>query len=155
MAEMKPNPQNHEAAGYDLIGDVHGDADRLKRLLGTLGYRLTAGLMAHPAGRRAIFVGDLVDRGPKIAETLRIVRTMVDAGTALMVLGNHEFNLLALLTTDGNGGFLRPHTPRNLKNCAATLKDFAGRDAELRDYLNWFRNLPLSLDLGGCRVVLR
>ena len=153
MAEVKPNPQNHEAAGYDLIGDVHGDADRLKRLLGTLGYRPTAGLMCHPEGRRAIFVGDLVDRGPKVAETLRLVKAMVDAGAALMVLGNHEFNLLALLTPDGNGGFLRPHTPRNLKNCDGTLKAFVGRDVELRDYLNWFRSLPLYLDLGDCRVV--
>ncbi len=153
MRTKKTNEKNHESPGYDLIGDVHGDADRLTRLLGILGYQHAGGANSHPDGRRAVFVGDLVDRGPKIAETLRIVRAMVEAGAALMVLGNHEFNLLALLTTDGNGGFLRPHTPRNLKNCAATLTDFAGRDAELRDYLNWFRTLPLYLDLGDCRVV--
>lgn len=153
MRSKRPNEKNHENRGYDLIGDVHGDADRLKRLLGILGYHHTGGAMSHPEGRRAVFVGDLVDRGPKIAETLRIVRTLVDGGTALMVLGNHEFNLLTLLTPDGNGGFLRPHTPRNLRNCDATLEDFAARGAELRDYLNWFRTLPLHLDLGDCRVV--
>jgi hypothetical protein len=82
-----------------------------------------------------------------------IARGMVDAGTALMVAGNHEFNLLCFLTPDGNGGFLRPHTERNVKMCRATLADFDGRDAELRYYLAWFRTLPLYLDLGGCRVI--
>ena len=153
MKDNKPNEKNHETPGYDLIGDVHGDADRLERLLGILGYRATTGAMSHPGGRRAIFVGDLVDRGPKVAETLRIVRAMVEAGTALMVLGNHEFNLLSLHLPDGNGGFLRPHTARNLNGVRASLAAFAGRDAELREYLEWFRTLPLYLDLGDLRVV--
>jgi len=153
MRSIKPNEKNHETPGYDLIGDVHGDADRLERLLGILGYRDTAGAMRHPDGRCAIFVGDLVDRGPKVAETLRLVRTMVDAGTARMVLGNHEFNLLCLHLPDGKGGFLRPHTARNLKGVRTSLAAFAGRDAELREYLEWFRTLPLYLDLGDIRVV--
>ena len=153
MDEMKDNLTKNETAGYDLIGDVHGDADRLERLLGILGYNQNEGVMRHPEGRRAIFVGDLVDRGPKVAETLRMVKAMVDAGTALMTLGNHEFNLLALLTPDGNGGFLRPHTARNIKNCRATLEAFEGRETELRGYLEWFRTLPFYLDLGGCRVI--
>src|SRR5688500_1090957 len=123
---MKTNTKNH-AGGYDLIGDVHGDADRLTRLLEMLGYRATGGAMRHPSGRRAVFVGDLLDRGPKVVETLRLARAMVEAGSALMVLGNHEFNLVCLMTPDGNGGFLRPHTERNLKNCRATLEDFKGR----------------------------
>jgi hypothetical protein len=153
MRPNKSNEKNHITPGYDLIGDVHGDADRLERLLGILGYRSTAGAMTHPEGRRAIFVGDLVDRGPKVAETLRIVRAMVEAGTAHMVLGNHEFNLLSLHLPDGKGGFLRPHTPRNLNGVRASLAAFAGRDAELQEYLEWFRTLPLYLDLGSLRVV--
>jgi hypothetical protein len=156
MHMMRPNESNEknlETPGYDLIGDVHGDTDRLGRLLGILGYRPTAGAMSHPEGRRAIFVGDLVDRGPKVAETLRMVRAMVEAGTAHMVLGNHEFNLLSLHLPNGNGGFLRPRTARNLNGVRASLAAFAGRYAELREYLEWFRTLPLYLDLGSLRVV--
>ena len=151
--EMKNNRSKKTAHGLDLIGDVHGEADKLKELLTKLGYSPDKGIWRHPEGRQAVFVGDLVDRGPKARETLRIVRAMVDAGTARMVLGNHEFNLLSLLTPDGNGGFLRPHTERNLKMARATLKDFEGHAEELRGYLDWFRTLPLYLDLKECRVI--
>jgi hypothetical protein len=151
---MRLNSKNRNAAAdFDVIGDVHGDADRLKKLLKKLNYSPSCGVWSHPDGRRVIYVGDLVDRGPKVRETLGIARGMVDAGSALMVLGNHEFNLLALLTPDGNGGFFRPHTERNLKMVRATLADFEGREAELRVYLEWFRTLPFYLDLGGLRVV--
>jgi protein phosphatase len=92
---------------FDIIGDVHGCADELESLLTMLGYtvderRASAGLDAgpvyrHPDGRNAIFVGDLVDRGPRILDTLRIVRNMVEAGSGLCVMGNHEQKLLRAL----------------------------------------------------------
>lgn len=153
MQPMKHQPNDSGGRGYDLIGDVHGDADRLESLLGKLSYQFDGRSYRHAAGRQAIFVGDLVDRGPKVAETLSLVRAMVKAGAARMVLGNHEFNLLCLHTPDGKGGFLRPHTARNLNGVRTSLAAFAGRDAELREYLEWFRTLPLYLDLGGLRVV--
>src|ERR1035437_10235977 len=80
--------------GYDIIGDIHGQAQKLKALLCTLGYRRSMGEFRHPEGRQAIFLGDLIDRGPDQIETLNIVRGMTDAASALCVMGNHEFNAI-------------------------------------------------------------
>ena len=94
------NNRKHEAGPFDIIGDVHGCAGELRALLEKLGwerYALDAPeapwgeeCWRHPAGRKAIFVGDLVDRGPAILDTLRIVRNMVASGAAMCVLGNHD-----------------------------------------------------------------
>jgi protein phosphatase len=84
---------------FDIIGDVHGCFDELVDLLRTLGYRVDADRRnaTPPAGRRAIFLGDLVDRGPGVAAVLELVMTMVEAGAALCVPGNHETKLLRRL----------------------------------------------------------
>jgi len=73
--------------GYDVIGDVHGHADKLERLLERLGYRRTTEpdgrpLWAHPDRQAIFFVGDLIDRGPHQIQTVELVRTMVDGGSA-------------------------------------------------------------------------
>ena len=82
---------------FDIIGDVHGCADELQTLLAELGYQISWAdkkvTVRPPAGRRVIFVGDLVDRGPKSPDVLRIVRHMVDTGVALSVVGNHDDRL--------------------------------------------------------------
>ena len=83
---------------FDVIGDVHGCSDELIDLLGLLGYSITTGKDAeshvmHPEGRRVIFVGDLVDRGPDSPAVLRLVMTMVHDGVALCVAGNHDQKL--------------------------------------------------------------
>ena len=92
----------HEQGPFDIIGDVHGCFDELVSLLRHLGYRLEthtdatgeAGFsVTHPGGRKAAFVGDLVDRGPGVAKVLRLVMTMVADGVALCVAGNHESKL--------------------------------------------------------------
>ncbi len=76
---------------FDIIGDVHGCADELEELLAKLGYAPDEqNRWAHPAGRRAFFVGDFVDRGPRVVDTLNLVRRMVTGGTALAVPGNHD-----------------------------------------------------------------
>ena len=67
---------------YDLIGDIHGHADALEQLLLKLGYQQVNGIYRHPE-RQVIFLGDFIDRGPKIREVLSIVRPMVEAGHAL------------------------------------------------------------------------
>ncbi|HEY2290711.1 MAG TPA: polynucleotide kinase-phosphatase [Thermoanaerobaculia bacterium] len=83
---------------FDLIGDVHGCADELEELLGTLGYAPdAAGVWRHPEGRKAVFLGDLVDRGPRVPDVLRIAMGMVKAGSALCVPGNHDEKLLRWL----------------------------------------------------------
>ena len=96
------NDLRHESGPFDVIGDVHGCLAELEALLGTLGYAIERDAAGRPIGaqhpdRRAIFLGDLVDRGPDTPGVLRLVMGMVAAGTALAVLGNHEAKLLRAL----------------------------------------------------------
>jgi predicted MPP superfamily phosphohydrolase len=79
---------------HDIIGDIHGHAAELKSLLTRMDYKETNGVWQHPS-RKAIFVGDLIDRGPAIREVLHIVKNMVDHQKALVVMGNHEYNAIA------------------------------------------------------------
>ncbi|MBA4290551.1 MAG: serine/threonine protein phosphatase [Pseudomonas sp.] len=143
------------ARGYDLIGDIHGCAKTLERLLGTLGYRLQAGVWRH-AHRQVIFLGDLVDRGPRIRETLHLVRDMVSAEQALCIMGNHEFNALAWSTPAAPGSgrqFVREHNPRHARLIKETLQQFDAYPAEWQAFLDWFYELPLFIDAGRFRVV--
>jgi len=88
------NNRKSEHGPFDIIGDVHGCGDELEALLQQLGYENNSdGGWRHPQGRRAIFVGDLVDRGPRIVDTLKTVMAMSQAGTALCVPGNHDIKL--------------------------------------------------------------
>ncbi|RSM87040.1 polynucleotide kinase-phosphatase [Kibdelosporangium aridum] len=103
--EIEPlmNDKRSETGPFDVIGDVHGCRAELEELLEKLGYVLNRDAegrpvgAAHPAGRRAVFVGDLVDRGPDTPGVLRLVMGMVDAGNALCVCGNHEQKLVRAL----------------------------------------------------------
>ncbi len=76
---------------YDIIGDIHGHAEALKALLFKLGYNASGGVWQHP-NRKVIFVGDYIDRGPAIRETLQIVRAMSENEKATALMGNHEYN---------------------------------------------------------------
>ena len=91
------NNKRHETGPFDIIGDVHGCSDELIALLRKLGYHVhddqTTPMARHPEGRRAFFVGDLVDRGPESPAVLRLVMAMVRAETALCVPGNHDIKL--------------------------------------------------------------
>src|SRR6266496_3048908 len=95
------NNLKHEHGPFDIIGDVHGCYEELTALLVRLGYKIneepTAPSVTPPDGRRAIFVGDLVDRGPRIPEVLRLVMKMVEDGTAFCVPGNHDMKLMRKL----------------------------------------------------------
>jgi protein phosphatase len=83
---------------FDIVGDVHGCHDELVELLTTLGYVADPeAAFRHPDGRTAVFLGDVVDRGPETAQVLRTVMSMVGAGTALCVPGNHENKLVKAL----------------------------------------------------------
>jgi Calcineurin-like phosphoesterase len=109
---------------YDIIGDIHGHADELVALLRTLGYAREGGAFRHPNGRKAIFLGDFIDRGPKIREVLGTVRSMVEAGSALAVLGNHEINAMRFHTLGSDGPPLRPRMNRHIDQHRATLEQF-------------------------------
>ncbi|AEI64392.1 polynucleotide kinase-phosphatase [Corallococcus macrosporus] len=98
------NNRKHEHGPFDIIGDVHGCREELEALLDKLGYEVrpradgTPGFdVRPPEGRKAIFVGDLVDRGPDTPGVLRLVMGMVAAGSALCVPGNHEVKLMRKL----------------------------------------------------------
>ena len=138
----------------DIIGDVHGCEHTLTRLLIQLGYEKQRGVFHHPE-RIAVFVGDIIDRGPRIREALQLVRAMVEAGSARMILGNHEIHALCYCTPHPNapGNYLRPHTPRNTQVIVDTLAQFAAYPDEWQDHLRWLKTLPLYLDFGAYRVV--
>ncbi|TWU47044.1 metallophosphoesterase [Rubripirellula reticaptiva] len=136
---------------FDIIGDIHGHADQLKALLFDLGYSRN-GNGFRCANRKAVFVGDFVDRGPAIGEVIAIVRAMVDAGDALAVMGNHEYNAIAFHTRRAgkHDGWFRPHSVKNLKQHQATLNQLSTK--EIVDTVDWFKTLPVAIDIGAIRV---
>jgi hypothetical protein len=150
--DRKPSTEPMTEQGYDLIGDIHGHADALRRLLIKLGYSEVGGAFRHD-GRKVIFVGDFVDRGPDQREVLRVARRMCEAGTASAVLGNHEFNAIAWAMPNDDGGFLRKHSEKNASQHAAFLIQFVEGSPDYQDAIDWFRRLPVWLDLPGLRVV--
>jgi Calcineurin-like phosphoesterase len=138
--------------GYDLVGDIHGHADALHRLLRELDYAEIEGVFRHPE-RQMIFVGDFIDRGPQQREVLRIARSMCEAGTARAVMGNHEFNAIGWTAQNQDGQFLRSHSEKNASQHAKFLHQIEEASADHKDAVSWFRSLPVWLDLPGFRVV--
>jgi hypothetical protein len=139
---------------FDIIGDIHGHADTLEVLLRKLGYSSKFGIYQHPEQRKVAFVGDFIDRGPKIRETLHIVRNMVDSGNAIAVMGNHEFNAISFHTPHiEKGGFFRDHTYKEIRQHLGTLEQFKYFDHEWADFLEWFKTLPLFFENDVFRLV--
>jgi protein phosphatase len=125
-AEMQREPLwnnlKHEHGPFDIIGDVHGCFEELIDLLTQLGYSIEQRTNADgspsfsvkpPEGRKLVFLGDLVDRGPKIPEVLRLTMSMVQSGAAICVPGNHDIKLMRklrgkdVLITHGLGDSLK------------------------------------------------
>lgn len=148
--ERRPlrSDQRHLHGPFDIIGDVHGCVSELRTLLSELGYQLTAsGTDAvHPEGRTAVFVGDLVDRGPDSAGVLRLVMGMVAADHALCVPGNHEAKLVRAL--DGRN-VTRSH------GLAETMDQLEAEPAEFRAAVRDFADgLVAHLVLDDGRLVV-
>lgn len=143
-------------AGYDVIGDVHGSVASLEGLLSKLGYRQAGGhgTWGH-ADRVAVFLGDLIDRGPGQRRTIELVRAMVDAGNAHVVLGNHEFNAIGYATRrqDPPHDHLRRRTRKNFSQHQQFLTEYAVDSREHGEVVEWFKTLPLWLELPGLRVI--
>ena len=136
----------------DFIGDVHGHADELEELLQKMGYSKKNNHYAHRE-RKVIFVGDYIDRGPKIRETLEIVKGMVDHGGAIALMGNHEYNALCFHFQETEGGHLRKHLIKNIIQHYETLKQFQNRQEEYEEYLEWFKTLPLFFEAESFKAV--
>ena len=137
------------AGPIDIVGDIHGEIDALRDLLGHLGY---ADDGSHPEGRRLVFLGDSTDRGPDSPAVVDAVKRFVEAGRALCVLGNHDLNILLNDRKHDNHWFFgekwslegegHPITP-------AVLADETTRQT----VLDFFQTLPLALERDDVRVV--
>lgn len=140
---------------YDLIGDVHGCAHSLESLLKKMGYQHRQGCYRHPQ-RKVIFVGDIVDRGPRIREALHIVKDMIDQNQAEIVLGNHEYNAMCYCTEGRKGSahqYLREHNARHHRLIRETLEQFEDFHQEWKEFLAWFHEIPLFIEKENFRVV--
>ena len=147
--------RRHDIGPFDLIGDVHGCIDELKELLTRLGYTLADATAADgrptfavspPPGRKAVFVGDLVDRGPDSPGVLRVVMGMVEAGTALCVRGNHDDKLLRKL---------RGREVSITHGLAETLEQLAKEPPEFTERVRAFLDgLPTHYVFDGGRLVV-
>ncbi|PIE47530.1 MAG: phosphoesterase [Gammaproteobacteria bacterium] len=143
---------------YDVIGDIHGQADKLVGLLTQLGYTLTSNqhgtYYTPPKNHRAIFIGDLIDRGEQEIKTLEIVFAMLDAGVADAVMGNHEYNALAFATLDTtnndtknkNGSYLRSHSTVHQNQHKEFLAEVPFGSKLHQYWLQRFYELPLWIE---------
>lgn len=159
---LEPLPCNRRSdhGPFDIIGDVHGCTGELELLLHRLGYQpgplhkaegfLAVPVWRHPAGRRAVFLGDLVDRGPRVLDCVRLVAAMIDAGQALCVQGNHDRKLARKLAgrevSIGHG----------LEQSLAEVSALPGslRDAWTADLIALLEKLPTHYVLDAGRLVV-
>ncbi|MDX3311567.1 polynucleotide kinase-phosphatase [Streptomyces sp. NPDC054884] len=142
VTEKRFNDLTHLTGPFDIIGDIHGCASELESLLGKLGY--ADGV--HPEGRQAVFVGDLVDRGPDSPAVLRRVMSMVKSGNALCVPGNHE---------NKYGRFLKGRNVQHTHGLAETIEQMAGESDEFRAEVREFIDKLVShYVLDGGRLVV-
>lgn len=127
---------------FDVVGDVHGCATELEQVLGLLGYVDTGRGHTHPAGRCAVFVGDLATRGPRCLDTIEIVARMRVTGSALGVRGNHDHDLAHALAEG---------MPAMAELDALDVHERASRRAQVLGVLAW---LEPHLVLDGGRLVI-
>ena len=93
-------------------------------------------------------MGDFIDRGPKIRETLYIAKNMCDFGSAQAIMGNHEFNAIAFHTKNQqDGGYFRKHDYKENHQHYSTIEQFKLFPEELKMFINWFRELPIFLEI--------
>jgi len=136
---------------YDIIGDIHGHADALEALLIKLDYTMVHGTYQHET-HRVIFLGDFIDRGTQQREVIDIVRPMIEQGSAVSVMGNHEFNAICYGSTGADGSPLREHSVTNFKQHEAFLHAYPD-DAKRGEIISWFKTLPVFIETDGIRIV--
>src|SRR5262249_53269789 len=130
------NDLKSERGPFDIVGDLHGCFDELRELLTRLGYEIAedgAYSVRPPEGRKAVFLGDLVERGPKITETLKLVMSMVGSGAALCVPGNHDVKLMRKLR--GKNVKITHGLAESLQQLEAEPEEFKTRVADFIDGL--------------------
>jgi hypothetical protein len=142
VAQLPPGP-------LDIVGDIHGELEALETLLERLGYRDGE----HPDGRRLVFVGDLVDRGPDSVGVLERVIPWVEAGLASCILGNHELNLLLGERKAGNGWWFGEEERWTSHGRSGSYDSRLATEAVRERALAFFGSLPLVLEREDLRVV--
>jgi hypothetical protein len=159
----------HDGRCIDLVGDIHGAADRLRRLVGKLGYCKAAGRWTHSEGSRLVFLGDYADKGAQVGAAVELVRELCDSRVACAITGNHDTNALAFcMRRDGSGidpgaawssalsakpveeAWVRAHVQKNISQHCRTLSLDTHAYTEA---IRWFSTLPLWLELPGIRAV--
>jgi hypothetical protein len=138
--------------GIDIIGDIHGHATELHSLLKAMDYTEINGVYQHPE-RSVIFLGNFIDRGDEQLEVLRVVSAMCINGHARAIMGNHEFNAIGWYMSDGQGGFLRPHTDDNRNQHSKFLKQIVAGSTMHEATIQWFKSLPILLNLPSIRAI--
>lgn len=139
---------------FDIIGDIHGHVSALENLLQKLGYVRRNGVYTHGEGRKVAFLGDFIDRGPKIRETLHLVKNMCDSENAIAIMGNHEYNAICFHTPHTEkGGFFRDHSLKEIEQHLETLRQFKHHEEEWPYFLDWFKTLPLYYENDDFRMV--
>lgn len=144
-------------SSIDFIGDIHGHCGELRALLKKLGYVESTGAFRFPGGERSVvFLGDYIDRGPEARDTINLVRSMRDAGSAVALMGNHEFNALSFWQPNGidgfrkisriHGGFLREHTFNKVAIHSRTVESYRGCKEEFLEMLEFLKTLPLFIE---------
>lgn len=132
---------------YDIIGDVHGEILILIQLITSLGYDLST--LSHPTGRKLIFVGDLVDRGPDSMAVIRLVKSFIDAGIAYSVIGNHEINVANQEPKDGTGWILE----RQNKDDRYLPFSKVTSEEDKKFVFDFINSLPVAIESPSFRVV--
>lgn len=139
-------------SGYDIIGDIHGKYEALEQLLAKLGYARHGDIWWH-SERKAVFVGDLIDRGPQQRKVMDTVRAMTESGSAYCILGNHEFNAVSYHTKDIDGQPLRRLSTTHEDPHLGFLREVGDNSALHAEYITWFKTLPLWLEMQGLCVI--
>lgn len=129
---------------YDIIGDIHGHADKLEGLLIKLDYEMKDGFYQHN-NRKVVFVGDFIDRGTQNRRVVEVVRGMVENGHAYATMGNHEYNAICYHTPKSETDYLRPHTKSKFCQHENTLKEYPIGHDDTTDLIAWFKSLPLYI----------
>lgn len=147
-------------SGYDIIGDIHGHCDKLHALLLNLGYRKRSHHSAYThSERKVIFLGDFIDRGPQQIETALTAKAMIESGSALSVMGNHEYNAICYATPNPDlpTDYLRTHIGaaghKIFHQHAAFLNETQHDPSLYKTLISFFKSLPLWLGIDDIRFV--
>ena len=135
--------------GYDIIGDIHGNVEKLHILLKKLGYTRNKNSNEHSHfERKVIFLGDFIDRGPQQLDTILMAKAMIENGSALAVMGNHEYNAICYATPNPHqpNDYLRTHSgnagKKNFQQHAVFLNGVQHDSVLYDELISFFRTLP-------------